>query len=162
MRSLLALVLLTLSATAHAQTDVRVTVIDYGVLSAKPGKMVSTPGTAIGFTREMTNYKLVRQAETIVAKQGVTFGIHYRVDGARKGQVLKGTCITRFPAGGVTNSKGEKSQADEYDCELKGGDVTWRSYTFDEAWELVPGDWNLEFWYAGQKIGEKRFAVTLP
>jgi Domain of unknown function (DUF3859) len=162
MRTLLALVLLVLSATAQAQTEPRITVIDYGIVSATDGKKVRSPGTATGFTREVTNFRLVRQAETIVAKQGVRFGIRYRVDGAPRGKTLNGTCITRFPAGGVTNPKGAKVEADEFDCDLKGGEVTWRSYTFEEPWELVAGDWSLEFWYGGKKIGEKRFAVVAP
>ena len=162
MRSLFALVLLVLSATAQAQTEPRITVIDYGIISGKDGKTVPTPGTATGFMREVTNFKLVRQAETIVAKQGTRFGIRYRLDGVPRNKTLNMKCITRFPAGGVTNPKGQKVEADEFDCDVKGGEVTWRSYTFDEPWELVAGDWNLEFWYGGKKIGEKRFAVTAP
>lgn len=162
MKSLLALVLLALSATAQARAELRITVIDYGIISGKDGKDVAAPGTATGVTREVTNFKLVRQAETIAAKQGTRFGIRYRLDGAPRGKTLNVKCITRFPAGGVTNSKGQKVEADEFDCEIKGGEVTWRSYTFDEPWELVAGDWNLEFWYGGKKIGEKRFAVVTP
>ena len=60
----------------------------------------------------------------------------------------------------MTNPKGVKVQADEYDCDLRLGEVTWRSYTFDDTWEMVPGDWNLEFWLDGRKIGERRFTVV--
>jgi hypothetical protein len=163
MKSLFALVLLLgLSATAQAQSDARITILDYGIVTGTVGKDVRAPGTATGVTREVTNFKLVRQTETIVARQGVRFGIRYRLDGVPRDKVLKAKCITRFPAGGVTTPKGENVTADEFDCELEGGDANWRSYTFDEAWELVPGDWVMEFWYGGQKIGEKRFAVTLP
>jgi hypothetical protein len=162
MRTLLALALLVLSATAQAQTEPRITVIEYGIVSATDGKKVPDPGTATGFTREVTNFKIVRQAETIVAKLGTRFGIRYRIDGVPRNQVLKVKCITRFPAGGVTNVKGQKVEADEYDCAEKSGEVTWRSYTFEEPWELIAGDWNLEFWYGGKKIGEKRFAVVAP
>jgi hypothetical protein len=162
MRSLLALVLLTLSAAAQAQTEPRITVIEYGILSGTLGKYVPTRGTATGFTREVTDFKLVRQADTIVAKRGGHFGIRYRLDGVARGKPIKATCITRFPPGGVTPPKGGKVAADSFDCELIGGEVTWRSYTFEEPWELVAGEWSLEFWYGGQKIGEKRFVVTLP
>ena len=162
MKSLFALILLTLSATAQAQTSERITILDYGVVSGTTGKTVPTPGTAMGITREVSNFKLVQQAETIVAKQGVRFGIRYRLDGVARGKILKAKCITRFPAGGVTTPKGEKVQADEYDCDLQAGEITWRSYTFDDPWEMAPGDWSLEFWYGGKKIGEKRFAVVTP
>ena len=160
MRSLLALVLLMLPTVAHAQGNERIVVLEAGIVSGKSGKMVPAPGTATGFTREIDNYKLVKTGDTITAKKGVRFGLRFRVEGTPRGKLIKARCITRFPADGVTNPKGVKVQADEYDCDLRLGDVTWRSYTFDDTWEMVPGEWNLEFWLDGRKIGEKRFTVV--
>ena len=62
MRSLLALVLLMLPTLAHAQGNERIVVLESGLVSGKSGKMVPAPGTATGFTREIDNFKMVKQA----------------------------------------------------------------------------------------------------
>ena len=162
MRTLLALVLLMLPTLVHAQGSERIVVLEAGIVSGKPGKLVPAPGTATGFTREIDDFKLMKRTDTIVAKQGVRFGMRFRVERTPPGKLIKARCITRFPADGVTNPKGMKVQVDEYDCDLRLGDVTWRSYTFDDSWEMVPGDWTLEFWLEGRKIGEKRFTIVKP
>jgi hypothetical protein len=163
MRHLFALgLLLALCAVAQTQTGVRITVLEYGLVTGKPFRDVTSPRTASGFTRQLTDFRITQQADTVTAQQGVRFGFRYRVDGAPDGAILRVKCAMRFPDGGVVNAKGQRVKVDEYDCDLKIGEITWRSYTFDEAWEMVPGRWTFEFWYGGEKIGEKRFTVVAP
>ena len=42
------------------------------------------------------------------------------------------------------------------------GDTNFVSYGFDDAWEVVPGTWVLEFWVGDSKIGEQSFTVVKP
>jgi hypothetical protein len=42
------------------------------------------------------------------------------------------------------------------------GETGIRTYTLDNAWEVEPGDWMMEFYCQGRKIGEKHFTITSP
>jgi hypothetical protein len=70
--------------------------------------------------------------------------------------------VTRFPPSGMVNDKGQKLEKTQFEWNDTIGQTAVRTYTFDNAWEIVPGDWTMEFYYEGRKIGEKRFSVTAP
>jgi hypothetical protein len=93
---------------------------------------------------------------------GTTFGIQYVLRGTPKGQVVKLTYVTRFPQSGIVNDKGQKLEKSQFEWNDTIGETRIRTYTLDNAWEVVPGDWMLEFYYEGRKIGEKRFTMTSP
>lgn len=158
------LFLIALSPAAFGQTIERLNILDYGVYTATGENRVTPTGgtTATGDVRPVTNLKLVKQTDTIVAKPGLRFGLRYWVVGKPKGERVTVKFVTRFPKGGVTNAKGEKFEKNEFDWQMIIGETSYRTYTFDEPWEMVAGDWALEFWYDGKKIGEKRFKVIAP
>jgi hypothetical protein len=78
------------------------------------------------------------------------------------GQVVKLNYVTRFPQTGMVNDKGEKLAKSQFTWNDTVGKNAVRTYTLDHAWEVVPGDWTMEFYYEGRKLGEKRFTVTAP
>ena len=148
-------------ATALAQ-QVKVENIDivtFGIYS--PGKITSheaVPGTNGITLRE--GRALVSQTETVPGIVGTTFGIDYVLRGSPKGKVVKLTYVTRFPASGMVNDKGQKLEKTQFEWNDTIGQNATRTYTLDHAWEVVPGDWTLEFYYERRKLGEKRFTIT--
>jgi Domain of unknown function (DUF3859) len=139
----------------------RIDIVTFGIFS--PGKITqqeARPGTNGITLRE--GRKLLSQTETVPGVVGTTFGIQYVVRGAPKGQNVKLTYITRFPSSGMVNGKGEKLAKSQFDWDDTIGKTAIRTYTLDNPWEIVPGDWTMEFYYEGRKIGEKRFTVTAP
>jgi hypothetical protein len=103
------------------------------------------------------------QGETVPGHVGTTFGITYTLVGSPKGKVVKLTYVTRFPPARIVNDKGEKRDKSQFEWnDTIGQPGGIRAYTLTNAWEVLPGEWNLEFYYEGRKIGEKRFTVTAP
>jgi Domain of unknown function (DUF3859) len=139
----------------------RIDIVTFGIFSS--GTVTSSearPGTNGITLRE--GRKLLSQTETVPGVVGTTFGIQYVVRGTPKGQVVKLTYATRFPPSGMVNGKGEKLEKSQFDWDDTIGKTSIRTYTIDNAWDIVPGDWNMEFYYKGRKIGEKRFTMTAP
>jgi len=137
----------------------RIEIATFGIFS--PGdvtKRIEAPGTNGLTLRE--GRKLLSQTETVPGRIGTTFGINYTLVGSPKGKVVRLTYVTRFPAGGMVNDKGERLEKSQFDWDDTIGAPATRTYTLDHAWEIVPGEWNLEFYYEGRKIGEKHFTVT--
>jgi hypothetical protein len=33
------------------------------------------------------------------------------------------------------------------------------TYSFDEPWEAVPGNWSFQLWYREKKLAEQKFVV---
>jgi hypothetical protein len=164
MRSAVAFALLALVSTgAAAQPFIdSVKILDFGIYSAEQTRSYPTRGTAMGVVTELRNYKLVTQTETVRARIGMRFGVKYQIVGRPQNHKVAITWITHFPAAGMINANGEKFEKNEFEMETKIGEQTYRTYTFDEAWEIVPGDWVFEFHYQGRKLGEKRFTVVTP
>jgi hypothetical protein len=164
LRTLLCLVFASMGSAAALAKQIsvdRIEIVTFGIFS--PGTVTSKearPGTN-GITQR-EGRKLLSQTETVPGVVGTTFGIQYVVRGAPKGQNVKLTYITRFPPSGMVNAKGEKLEKSQFDWDDTIGKTAIRTYTLDDAWEIVPGDWNMEFYYEGRKIGEKRFTVTAP
>jgi hypothetical protein len=139
----------------------RIDIVTFGIFSS--GTVTSSearPGTNGITLRE--GRKLLSRTETVPGVVGATFGIQYIVRGAPKGQVVKLTYVTRFPPSGMVNGTGEKLEKSQFDWDDTVGKTAIRTYTLDNAWEIVPGDWTMEFYYEGRKIGEKRFTMTAP
>lgn len=163
MRNLLALLaLLASSVAAGAQTVERIKILEFGVFERRVVETVPTPGVATGKIRIADNFKLLQPGDTIVSQLGTSFGIHYQTVGKSKGQVVNLTWITRFPSEGLSDPKNGHFHFNEFGRTHTIGNDTYRTYTFDEPWEMVPGEWTLEFWDGPKKVGEQRFRVILP
>ena len=148
-------------ATAFAQPVKidQIEIIKYGIYSGGTiTKKITAEGTN-GITLR-ADRKLLSQTETVPGTVGTTFGIQYVLRGAPKGKVVKLTYVTRFPPAGMVNGKGEKLEKSQFEWNDTIGLTSIRTYTLDHEWEIVAGDWELEFYYEGRKIGAKRFTVT--
>lgn len=164
LRALLCLVFASMGSMATQAQQVtvdRIEIVTFGIFS--PGKITqkdAVPGTNGITLRE--GRELLSQTETVPGVVGTTFGIRYVLRGAPKGQVVKLTYVTRFPPSGMVNDKGQKLEKTQFEWNDTIGPTSIRTYTLDNAWEIVPGDWTMEFYYEGKKLGEKRFTITAP
>lgn len=156
------------SAGAQAPKVDRVNIIEYGIYTATPRDEIKeeklNPHASVGAGRVQptSDNKLVTKTDTVQARLGLRFGISYVVVGQPNGKEVKLTWITRYPPQGLVAPQGEKIQKDEFDWPAKIGEPTYRSFKFDYPWEMAAGDWSLEFWYQGRKLGEKKFTVATP
>jgi hypothetical protein len=158
--SLLLLVLATAPA-AWAQQVERVEIVEWGIYRDNRTGVAPAPLAVTGTTNLVTNVRLRQKTTTIPALVGMTFGIQYKVVGARPGTTVRLRCVTRLPSQGVTNrDTGQKFAVSEFDADAIVGSVTYLGYSFDFDWEVETGPWTLEIWHDGRKLGEKTFIVT--
>lgn len=156
------LILLAATAFAHAQTIERVRILDFGVYTRDVVSADKTAGVATGRINISQNFKLVQKTDTVVLKKGTTFGVRYETVGRPKGAKVKLTWVMRFPETGLVDPKGQRFYVNEFARDHTVGEESFRAYSFDEPWEMVPGDWVFEFWDGPRKIGEQRFKVVKP
>ncbi|MGE0627157.1 MAG: DUF3859 domain-containing protein [Hyphomicrobiaceae bacterium] len=162
MRFVLALAviaLLPMRATAQAPQVDAISIIDFGVYSVVRVRTEEAAGTAYGRVGIMNDIKLVRHTDIICAQLGQSFGLEFQLAGAPGGKTVPLEWITAFPAPGVRSPKGQYFLKSKLSRDAVIGGRSFRFYTFDEIWEMVPGEWIFEFHYRGRKLGEKRFTV---
>jgi hypothetical protein len=159
--SLLLLLVLAAPPEARAQQVDRVEIVEWGIFRHNDGEVVKQPLSPLGTMTHVLNERLQHVTTTIPALAGMTFGIRYKVVGPVVGANVTLKQITRFPKQGVTNPEtGKTFSYSEYHTSAVVGAVTYRGYTFDRDWEVVPGRWTLEIWHDGRKLAEKTFMVT--
>jgi hypothetical protein len=158
------LLLLALPASgAHAQMlhiDA-VKVVEYGLYTADVDSAVAAPGTPMGSSTVLTDVKHAATTRTIPAQLGVRFGFRFTVLGAPTGVTLPFRMVTIFPYPGLVAHPGARPQArSEYDKPVTIGATSYRDYSFDQPWELVPGVWTFQIWHQGHKLAEQKFTVA--
>lgn len=141
MRFLLAVAMVLASAgSAGAQTVQKIKILDFGIYQRDIIERVPTTGVAAGALITATNFRLVKQTDTIPAKIGANFGIRFETIGNPKGKPVMITWVTRFPAQGLADPKNGRFDHNEFRRQHTIGEEGYRSYAFDEAWEMVPGE----------------------
>jgi hypothetical protein len=157
--SLVVAALVSTNARAQQAKVDAVEIVGFGIFSSgKVLKLEQIPGTDDVAMRE--DRKLVTRTDSVPGLIGTTFGVQFTLHGTPPGALVKLTCVTRFPPPGVLNDKGrtlDKSQS-EWNGAIGQADI--RTFTFADPRDIVAGDWSMEFYYAGRKIGEQRFTVT--
>jgi hypothetical protein len=159
--ALLLLAFPVLNASAQMLHVDRVDVVEYGIYTADVDNAVLAPGTPVGATTEMSDVKHAATTRTIPAQLGVHFGFRYIVVGSPSGVTLPFHMVTIFPKPGLRAHPGARPQSrSEYDKPVTIGTRTYRDYSFDQAWEIVPGVWTFQIWYQGRMLAEQKFTVA--
>lgn len=166
MRVFVGLALLCATAAGTQAREVqlnRVDIVEYGIYTARTLKKIANDAVATGDLRPIDQLKLVKVTTTVPAEVGIRFGVRFIVDGTPRGEPVTLTYITRFPPQGLRNPDTGKTFAqNEFKWNTHVNQIDFRTYTLDNTWEAAPGEWSLEFWYQGRKLGEQKFTVVAP
>ena len=110
---------------------------------------------------ELKNVVLIKSTTTIPAKQGVNFGVQYRVTGAPQSRVIELRRLVRYPAPGAANpSVKALLPYHEIEVQCAPGETCGTGYNLAQPWELIPGTWSFEFWSGDHKLAEQSFRVV--
>jgi Domain of unknown function (DUF3859) len=145
---------------AQSPTVEKVEIIQFGLYHVDRDGLEPGPDTPLGRINTVTRYALVTQTNTVCARIGVSFGVEYNVVGKPDGALVALDKMTQFPPQGLVDPSGRKFLHSKFSRQRIIGSTSFRSYTFEEDWEIELGPWTLEFHYQGRKIGEKRFNVV--
>lgn len=132
-----------------------------GVFAVKVAETQALPQAAAPLYNFVSDFTLIEQTDLIRAKPGLVFGATYVISSEDFGDVIPMTMVTRFPPGGVIADDGETFALDRIPCDVENGKTSFQCYSFDHAWEMVPGEWHLELWYEEQIVADHVFTVTV-
>jgi len=150
-----------LAARAEEPSVARAEILWAGLYEAQITGTVTQPGTAAGRTNELFNTKKLQATTTIDGRLGVSFGLEYALIGQPAGAEVPITIVVNLPKEGLRNpAKGERMYREQWVPSHKTiGGANIVGYTFEHAWEVVPGLWSFEIWSQDQKLGEQSFCV---
>jgi Domain of unknown function (DUF3859) len=161
MRALHSLVLLAaISTTAAAQTVERIDITEVGIYQTTTTEVTAAPGAAVGITMTVDDPKLLEATSTVPARLHTEFGFRYRITG-RTGRKVTLKMVTLIPRPGIRDpNTGSTTVRGEYFEDHMVGTQGYRSYGFDNAWEIVTGTWTLEIWEGDRRLTSQSFNVV--
>jgi len=163
MRYLMLLVLCLTAPNALGQSAGvdRIDIIAYGIMSGPPG--VRDGVATYGIEHRMARTEVIETTTTIPACIGTRFGIVFAVVGA-PGATENIVEVYRFPSAGL-RKPGLLSPIHESRFErtlISGNRDDGIFYEFDDAWELMTGEWTLEIRDGNRVLASKTFVVVTP
>jgi hypothetical protein len=135
-----------------------VEIVEYGLYTADvTGQLRDSNGIISNVVENLCH---VATTTTVPMRRALHFGFRYRVDGSVAGDAVELTLAVRFPAAMQPIPEGQPLTKHERGTTLADGTVSFTGYSFDQAWEFVPGTWTLEVSQHGRKLAEKSFTVV--
>ncbi len=104
------------------------------------------------------NPMLVRETATVRARLGTAFGFRYLVTGNEDTDMVYLKFRDSLPV--LRNPQGEVYNQVEYISGVEMGVAQVCAFTFDEPWELVPGEWTFSILRGRRLLAEKTFNVV--
>ena len=153
-------VALILGGCAFGSPTVRdVVIVEYGLFEKKESGGTSRDEAAPAKKAEMgAEAKLIEQTTQIPAVLGTSFGVRVRFIGGQAGKPIP--CIAKCLHPKITDpASGRTSEADQWEDAGMIGRPGFVGYRFENAWELVPGDWTIQIFVGGKLRTEKTFVV---
>jgi hypothetical protein len=151
-----------LSCAPSPNSPPTVRLVDYGIIKlVGPFVHHSDPSTAAGFTsRGPGNSVFEKRSTDVPAKQGIAFGIRYRIEGLRPGQTVTIEEVIRHPP--MTQPDGtvvsEERTQDQVSSDSGVIDQKFL-YRLGKPYEVVPGDWSLAVAINGTTAIEQHFKL---
>lgn len=150
----------------------RIEIVEYGRFQrAGEEQKLNAPDTASGYVNvvdAMSTPAVVERTDCIEGVSGRTFGFLFLAErsaesGAEEDEDDDGIAQLRVrvlhPA--MHNPKTNlTTEREEWNTSANLGIVRFTGWTFDEAWEIVPGTWAIEVLQRGKVMARKEFVVT--
>jgi hypothetical protein len=153
-------VILALGKLASAANVTGAEVLEYGVFakvtSVGPRK---DEGSVTGQVDQVPEARLKEKTTTIEAALGTSFGILVKVTGDPPGELLN--CSIRWIPPLTNPVSGKTTERNEIQNQQMIGRPQATGYTFENAWEMVPGKWTVQLVYNSKVIAEKTFDIVL-
>lgn len=157
---ILSMITMLLVASANAADTITVTgasVTEVGIYSAETKKKFDVPSVVGGTTEGLDDFRLIRATTNIPARIGTRFGFRYAIQGSPTNAPIVLTMVGEHPP--MKDPRTGKTQTrDVYRLQSWIGH-TYTSYSLDEPWELVHGNWRFEVWHDRRKLCEQSFLV---
>ena len=148
-----------MQAQAGPEPTIRVEITEYGIYTADEQGCTRDEQ---GIQRcDRTNIRHATTTLTVPAQRGVQFGVKFRVFGSPDGAEVLVRRIWLLPDLGLQSPRAsEPIRRIVRQDSVTVGAESFTSYIFDDPWELVPGNWTLEYWQGDHKLLSETFTVV--
>lgn len=157
------LMLILLCPPASRATDVKIRaaeVVAYGLFEAtRDHRFTSRFRPNAPAADSVSNIRFVEFTHDIPPTLGAQFGFQYIINSMPKGGRMKVEQVIRFPGNGLQQPGGRLYKESREKLTAKIGEPNFYGYGFDEAWEIVPGQWVFEVWHKDARLVRKAFNV---
>jgi Domain of unknown function (DUF3859) len=153
----LVLVLVAAPSVVYAASDVPVTVeiVEFGTYAVT--NRINGERDANGERGYVGAHDLIKRTDQICARLKTTFAIEYMITSADDAVVV--TVVTVFPPDGIVNDQGVRLASNAQTTRRAVGERFIRSFTFDEPFEMVTGQWTFEIRHRDRVAATKAFTV---
>ena len=161
LKTSLALFFFTFAATAQTPQLTGIKVLDYGIYTVNIASTLNDSPQGIA-VHNVSNVRLAEQTRTVKMQHGVHFGFHYTLLGSPSGATVPLRLVVLYPPPGVRppNSTAPLLTAEADLTANAIGPTLYSDYSFDNDWELVPGQWTLQLWSGNQQLTSQSFNVV--
>jgi hypothetical protein len=139
-------------------------VIKYGLYEViRTGRLVDNPDTSTGKSHSASTIQFIRQTDRIPLKKGNYFGFQSRIEPLPDTHFIKLKKVVTHPE--MTLPDGSKKAGYEVNETKKvsvGVAFTTSAYSLDEDYELVEGEWTIQYWFEDRMLVEQRFYTYWP
>lgn len=157
------LILSFLTNLVHSQTTItsktygplRFEQLDYGLASVVEGTEENAKNTPTGRHGWLKDFEIVKTTDSIEAIKGNHFGTVYQINS--KDTFVINVVIEWIYPSTVVNEKREKYKSIKYNTKRPTNIPSASSYSLDEPYELVKGDWELNMYIENKKVYSRIF-----
>ena len=136
-------------------------VVEFGTFQKTDERgTVAAWGSIQGQAHAVADAVLLEETSNIHARQGTSFGLRVSVSGKPSGATvpIRAKCLhPKF----TDPATGRSSEVEEWPGTGVIGRSGYMGYTFDNDWELVPGQWTIEVSVGSTFRVEKTFNVSV-
>lgn len=154
--------LITLHSAAYAQTSsapVKLKEVSYGYYTSQIVEKEAMDNAPTGNHSVVKNQVLIKQTDKIPAKIGSEFGTVYQLKGHAKDSVQLDIEWV-YPHEIVDTAKHIKYKNVRYSLYVPGNATNGSTYTLEESFEVVTGDWQINIYNRGKLLYTKTFVLN--
>lgn len=131
--------------------------LDYGQAKVKDWKTEELSNTPTGTHGWLKDFEIINKTDSIQAVKKANFGVVYIV--TAKDTVDINIDIEWIFPKKITNDKGEKYKSIKYTTTRPTNIPSASSYSLDEPYELIKGNWEMNIYIENKRVYSKTFVL---
>lgn len=131
--------------------------LDYGLAKVKDGTTEKLNNSPTGSHGWLEDFEIINKTDSIQALPKANFGVVYIVNA--KDTVDIDVVIEWVYPAKITNEKGEKFKSIKYTTKRPTNIPSASSYSLDEPYEIVKGDWKMNIYIENKRVCSKTFVL---
>jgi hypothetical protein len=131
--------------------------LDYGLAKVKSGRTEKLSNSPTGNHGWLKDFEIINKSDSIQVLPKANFGVVYIV--RAKDTVDIDVVIEWIYPEKIINNKGEKFRSIKYTTKRPTNIPSASSYSLDERYEMVKGDWKMNIYIENKRVCSRTFVL---